>query len=255
MKENIIKEVSDILSSFDINEISKLIQDQINSDYTSEPSTDIITDHFRPLYASYAREMSNDYPNEVQEEVESYFMSICELFLNAMCEKFHLSINQEWKDDNYKNIPGITMALYSFFVLDFSTNVYDVILNYILRNTKNIYKTFEGMKNKKDASTIVNRKSLSPEFCVIASNIYDIAAWILQQLSDEDFVSYMNQDYLPLKLIRGLISEGYLGGDFVEVICDIFTYCVTFRSNICFTIISKIRTGEIADPYEKVETE
>lgn len=256
MRDNVLIEISDILSSFDINEISRLIKDQINSDYENDPSTDILTDQFSPLYISYSKIMNNNnYSSEVKSEVEKYFNEICEIFLSCICEKFHLNINQDWKEDNFKNIPGITMALYNFFVLDFEKNLYEVILNYILKNMKFIYKTFEGMKNKKDSSTLVNKKSLSPEFSLIVSNIYDIATWILHQMTEEEFFEYIHEDYLPLKLVRGLFAKGYIVGEFVEVIADIFSASIMLRSSIGFDIISKITTGEINDPFDKSSDE
>jgi len=252
MRDNVLSEISDILGSFDINEISRLIKDQINSDYENDPSTEMLTNHFSPLYVNYSKIVnSDDYTKEVKDEVERHFIEICEIFLNAICDKFHLSINQEWKDDNYKNIPGITMAMYSFFVLDFATNVYEVVLNYILKNAKDIYRTFEGLKNKKDASTLANKKILSPEFSLIASNIYDISMWILQQITEEEFFDYLPKSYLPLKLMRKLFADGYIVGDFVDVVADIFSASIQLRSQVGFTIISKIRTGEIKDPFDK----
>jgi hypothetical protein len=245
MKQYVVYEVSEILDMFNIEEISKLLDKQINIDNESEFLSNT-TDYFKPLYYKYKCIMeAEDNSEEIKEFAKERFMTICQIFLVKICNKYGISIDDVWKDDHYEDIPGFTMGFYSFFILDLSSNIYDVCLNYIKCNLTYIYETFEDRKNKKDASTLVNKKSMSPELAIVVSNIYDVTTWILGQLSEEQFMEYMNQDYLPLGLIRGLFEEGKLVGEFMYELNNIYSSQYELKSTICFNIITNIRTGKI----------
>lgn len=245
MKQFVVYEVSDILNMFNIEEISKLLDDQIIINNESEILSHT-ADHFKPLYYKYKRIMeTDDNTEEIKQSAKERFMTICLLLLSKICEKYHMNIDEIWKDDHYEDIPGFTMALYSFFILDISSNVYDVCLNFIKNNITYIYETFEDRKNKKDASTLVNKKILTPELAVIVSNMYDITTWILGQLSEEQYLEYLNQDYLPLGLIRKLIEEGILTGEFMDELNTIYSTNISLKSDVCFKIISNFKTGNV----------
>ena len=221
LQEKILVEVSDILETFNIAEISLLIKDQINGD--SDDFINITMDHFKPLYFNFAKLTKYDLEEDIKDEAQNRFFGICEVFIEEICKKFQLEIDSEWIGTRYNDLPAITMSLYSFFVLDFTQNVYEVILNYIIKNKDLVYKTFEDLKSKKDASTLANKKSLGPEMAVIISNIYDINKWIMMNISEEDFLDYLDKDYIPLKVIRPMYLEGKLSGNFVDVISNTYS--------------------------------
>jgi len=251
MKDEVLLEVSDILDSFNIEEMSKLIKSQINSDYENDSSTEILTDHFKPIYVKY-KYILDKYPedSDVRVEAERNFMKVCNVFLQAICKKFDLTLDMEWMESNIPNLPGMAMAMYSFFIIDFSSNVYDVLVNYIGRNTKMLCKAFESLKNKKDASTLVNKKNLSPEMSLIVSNVYDVSNWILEQVDEDTFFKYLSVDYLPFKVVYGLYSKNVISGEFMSVVNDIFRSSTALKSDICFKIVSNTKIGAIRDPYK-----
>lgn len=248
MKQTVIYEVSEILDTFNLDEITKLLKSQIDSN--DDMGTQVV-DHFKPLYYKYQSILNTDEnPDEIKDSAKQKFMDICEIFLSLISEKYHINIDSTWIDDNYNNIPGLAMALYSFFVLDIESNIYDVCLNYIKKNQTFVYESFEDRKNKKDASTLVNKKLMSQDMAVILSNIYDITSWVLSQLSEEDFISYINADYLPLKLISNMVDEGLINGDFMTDINDIYNSNIGLKSSVCFQLITFFM-NEIPVPVEK----
>lgn len=240
-------EVSDILETFNIAEISLLIRDQINGD--EDNFINNRTDHFMPLYYKYAMLTKYDLEEDIVNEAEHRFFSICEVFIEEICKKFKLQLDPEWMALKNSELPAITIALYTFFILDFTQNVYEVILNYIMKNHELVYKTFEDLKNKKDASTLSNKKNLSPEMTIIISNIYDIMKWILLNIDEGDFLDYLENDYIPIQLIKPLFVEGVLTGEFVDTISDMMNDNVTLNSKIGFDFVINVKTGVIKDIF------
>ncbi len=255
MKDSVLIEVSEILNAFNISEITKLIEEQINDDYSEDNSTDIMVDHLKPLYYTYANMTKYKLDEDTKREAENRFYAICKVFIDAICKKFKLVIDEEWLNDNPSTLIALTFTLYSFFVLEFSANVNEVLLNYILQNTSEIYEVFEGMRNKKDSSTIANKKTMSPEMALIISNIYDISSWIFNKMTEAEFFNYLNDDYLPLQLIETLFDDGKISGEFMEAINEIFKANIRLKSKTCFTIIYKFRNEELKDPLFKSSNE
>lgn len=244
MEQSVIYEVSEILDTFNLEEISKLLQQQISSSENSELGLQTV-DHFKPLYYKYQGIMrASENTGEIKEAATERFMNICNIFLTMICRKYGIAIDPVWKDDHYGDLPGFTMALYNFFVLDVSSNIYDVCIEFIKKNKSMIYEAFEERKNKKDASTLVYKKIMSPEMAVITSNIYDVSTWILTQLSEEQFLNYLNPDYLPLKLIKTLLEEGILSGEFMVELNDIYSSDLILKSDVCFRLISYLKTNQ-----------
>lgn len=251
LNEATLVEISDILDSFNLDEISKLLDEQIDPNIDDDDIyTQTVIDHFQPLYYNYAKLLKCRIDDEIREEAETKFISICKIFLEKIFKKFHLTMDNDWIDDNYRNIPATTMAFYSFFVLDFSTNVNECVTRYIFDNINDIVKIFDGMKTKKDASTMSNKKSLSPETGLVISNIYDIITWCLDQMTEEQYLSQLKkQKYLPVDLISALMAEEKLSCHFMEVIREIYRVNVALRGSVGFQIIYKVKTGEIKDPF------
>ena len=81
MKQTVIYEVSEILDTFNLEEITKLLQNQIDSnDNVGTP-----VDHFKPLYYKYQSIMNTeDNTDEVKEQAKTKFMDICNIFLSLI---------------------------------------------------------------------------------------------------------------------------------------------------------------------------
>lgn len=245
MKPTVIEEVSEILGIFNLDEIAQMMRKQINEEYNEGVITDQV-DHFKPLYYKYRSITSTDENGEeVRNAAEERFMTICNIFLKLICEKFHLELDETWKDDHYQDIPGLTMSLYTFFILESCPNIYDVCRAYIIDHVDEIYQMFEERKSKKDATTLVNKKIMSPEAAIIVSNIYDVTTWILNQLSEEQFLEYLPESYLPLNLIKKLLDEGVMSANFMIEINDVYSMNVHLKGDVCFRLITEIQSGRI----------
>lgn len=149
---NVIVEVSEILGSFDLEEINEMITSQISSDDNNDNFGNIIIDHFRPLWYKY-KEVMKSGDEDIRQEAESRFNQICNTFISAIAEKYNISIDSEWVNTNDKNLCAITIALYSFFILDIKMNLCYTLYNYIITNIDDLNSTFEAARNKKDAAT------------------------------------------------------------------------------------------------------
>lgn len=250
MNEGVFIEVSDILDSFDLAEIQKLISEQINTNYTSDEYTPTI-DFFKPLYYNYAKLSKYDIDEDTRKQAESKFYMICFSLLRAILSKFDIEIDHDWLSDHYSDIPGITIAFYSFFVLDFNTNLYELLVNYINTNSVEISKIFESLKIKKDASSMSNRKNLSNQMALIISNIYDISDWIFQALTEQDYFEYLNNSYVPVRFLSEMYKDDRISANFAAVIYNIFHSNITLKSEICFKYISQVKNGEIKDLFTK----
>lgn len=239
MKPTTIEDVSEILSTFDLEEINTLIQTLLSF------KEERYNDYFRPLYVDYKRIMESDTDKELKDKAEERFFSICRSFINEICKKFNLSIDDTLVDDNEEQLPALVTALYCFFVKDLAANIQEVCIGYINKNEKSIYEVFEERKNKKDAHTLVSKRNYPIELAVILANIYDASAWILQQLSEEEFIKYLHPDYSVLRIIDSLLQDGILAGEFMEVISEIYEECVNLKAEVCLNIISNFEKENI----------
>ena len=241
MKQTIIEDVSEILNIFNLDEITQLLHKQIN---TNSSFGENRSDHFKPIFVEYNSIMEEESnTGEVKDEAQNRFNAICNIFIDLICNKFHLELDPEWKDDHMNELPGVVIALYDFFVVDIVNNLNEVLVTYIRNNMETIYEKFEDRKNKKDAATLTNKKQFSPELAIVASNIYDITTWILQQMSEEQYIECMNPEYGPLKIFSNMLENGIANGEFMQEINDMYASDLSLKSDVCFQILSLIKTG------------
>lgn len=250
MSETSLLEISEIIDTFDMVEVIRLLNTQLND--LSYSTGDKSLDHFRPLYVAYTNLKEYDMTEDDRKEAESRFYKICEAFLKIICNKFNITLDEAFISENYNNLPAITLSMYVFFVVDIKKNISTVLNSYIHRNSKELNKIFDSYRNKKDASSLVNKKYISSEYALIISNIYEISEWILDNLDNEEFLDYSDQDYLPLKFIKDLYNDGTMSGAFAEKISEIFKTELTMKSQICFDIILN---GRSLTPADVVMTE
>ena len=88
MNETSMNVVSDILDSFQMNELHELFSEQI--DNPSENYINPVINHFQPLYRNYM--MLNDMNDDIEEikAARSKFLDICILIINMIEEKLSL---------------------------------------------------------------------------------------------------------------------------------------------------------------------
>lgn len=248
MKPSNTFEVADLLETFDKSEILKLIEDQLNTDqYTLEK----ITDHIQLLYVKWRSIMENpEIVEEIKVTADKKFKEICEDTIKLILNKFGMTIDDDWFDLHQNDVPALTMVLYHYFVLDFTSNIYDLIMNYIMTNYKLIYEVFESMEDKKDASTINQKKKLSSKMALIIANIYDISEWIIGQIDEKSYFNYADADYALTDIFRDYIDCGIITGSFMNQITKLYLTNISLKSEVCFTIISNAKIGVLVDPFK-----
>lgn len=242
MKPMTVEDVSEILDTFSLSEISDLLKKQV--ELKDNDAGLITTDYFHPIYLKYRSIMeSEETSGDIKDEATERFNDVCDIFINLICEKFNLAIDQDWKEEHKTQLPGLVTSLYHFFIRDLSTNLQEVCINYINQNRKTIFEVFEERKNKKDASTLVNKRNFPVDLAVILANIYDTSTWAIRQLSEEEYIRYMNNDYAPLKVIQSLMEESIISGEFMDVIEEVYEDCVGLKGQVCFNILSSFKVN------------
>ena len=238
MEKTIIEDVSEILETFNLEEIKDLLKKQV--DLTENIGTNM-TDYFMPLYFSYKSIIeAEENSQEMKYEATTRFNEVCNLFIDAICEKFHLEINDEWRMLHEMDLPGLVTAMYCFFIKDIVSNIQEVCINYIQKNRKEIFTVFEDRKKKKDASTLVEKRKHPIDMAVIIANIYDVSSWILSQLSEEQYIEYMNDQYVPLRVLYPMFQNGDISGDFLETINEAYSQNLELKAETCYQILSVI---------------
>lgn len=247
--DNANLELSEILDTFDTNEISLIVDSQI-LDPKFDMLGDASVDQFSPLKNRYEGIIEVNENPEILEEVQARFLSICDIFLDALERKFSVKISDEWKENHRNDIPDVTEALYNTFVLNFITNMEDVLFKYILKNKMEIFRVFEDDRNKKDASTIAKKKNFNIEDAVILADIYDICAWILDNLTVDSWFEYSDLDEVDMALIHSMYESTDLmdseEGDppvsvtFVDRLTEIFKKDTSVKGVLCFNLINRL---------------
>lgn len=242
MEPKTIEDVSEILDTFDIEDIASLLMKQLD---LSENLSVTMTDYFEPLHRHYVK-ITNDesIPDDVKSEAKEKFFNICRIFITIICKKFDLTVDTDWMIDREGDLPGFVTALYRFFVKDIIANIQEVCINYINKNRKEIFELFEERKNKKDSMTLVNKKNFSLDMAVILANIYDVTTFILSALSEEQYIQYMNQEYIPLRVIYPMLQDGIIAGEFIDVISALYTENINLRSAVCYQILTSFKVLE-----------
>ena len=240
----------------------KLFDESSSSVYTQFGSG--IQRHLTKQYFAYSdavrKEEANTFAQaailsddpEVIAKVNERFEEVCDIFLDALKKKYCITINEDWRASHPNSLASLTLALYSFFVLDHQDNVEEFLYNYIIQHYKELYENFESLKSKKDASTLSNRKSYSVELTVIFSNIFDVCMYILDHATPFTFFDNISKDYVPASIISNMYESGDLGGiydddlpvdgrDFSDCIAEMFRENTSYKSTICFEVMNRLR--------------
>lgn len=248
MREVSLSTVSDILDSFDVEEISKLLEEQIME---RENYAGTMVDQYQPLYYNYTKLIkSEDAEDEELLEGKNKFFQICYVILGLLRRKFNIELDSEWVADNLSELPAITLALYSFFIMDLYSNTFEVIKNYISKNYKELAMQFKDIARSQMSDAGMD---ITPEAKIIMANIYDISTFILSNLSSDNVTKYLDKGYIPMIVIDQLIKKGVINGDFVLAIANIFNSNISFKSQIGFDLIYMIRTGTMSLSPTKIK--
>ena len=247
--DNMFGKLEDLRELFEVDSNTALFYEQImneDEDYTSPK-----IDHFTELYQSFSEIFEDDtIPQDDLATVTDQFTQICCHIINYINEKFDTDIEVESIMDASHNLPGITKAMYQFFIVEFYTNILSIMKNYISENLSSLYDNFSELNQKKDVMTGYFKKELSEEMSIIASNIYDVTDFIFTKLDGSTALTYCDKDNLAAAVIKKLLDEGNVSDDFLTAIADIYKNNVNLRSRIGFEIVFAIKNGEIKDLYK-----
>lgn len=245
--------LEDLHELLDVESNSTVFYEQITND--EEDYTSPKVDHFTELYNNYTEILGDEsLPQDDVAEVTDQFTQICAHIINYINDEFNTDVEVDSLMDESHNLPGITKAFYSFFVVDFYNNVMSILKHYIIMNSQTLFTEFAELSEKKDVMTNYYKKTLSKEMSVIASNIYDITDFIFTKIDASTALSYCGTGNLAAMVIKKLVDEGLVSGDFLTQIADIYKNNVNLRSRICFEIVFAIKNGEIEDKYKTTET-
>ena len=241
--------LEDLRELLEVDSNTALFYEQImneDEDYTSPK-----IDHFTELYQSFSEIFEDDtIPQDDLATVTDQFTQICCHIINYINEKFDTDIEVESLMDSSHNLPGITKAMYQFFIVEFYANILSIMKNYISENLSSLYDNFSELNQKKDVMTGYFKKELSEEMSIIASNIYDVTDFIFTKLDGSTALTYCDKDNLAAAVIKKLLDEGNVSDDFLTAIADIYKNNVNLRSRIGFEIVFAIKNGEIKDLYK-----
>ena len=247
--DNMFGKLEDLRELLEVDSNTALFYEQImneDEDYTSPK-----IDHFTELYQSFSEIFEDDtIPQDDLATVTDQFTQICCHIINYINEKFDTDIEVESIMDASHNLPGITKAMYQFFIVEFYTNILSIMKNYISENISSLYDNFSELNQKKDVMTGYFKKELSEEMSIIASNIYDVTDFIFTKLDGSTALTYCDKDNLAAAVIKKLLDEGNVSDDFLTAIADIYKNNVNLRSRIGFEIVFAIKNGEIKDLYK-----
>ena len=247
--DNMFGKLEDLRELLEVDSNTALFYEQImneDEDYTSPK-----IDHFTELYQSFSEIFEDDtIPQDDLATVTDQFTQICCHIINYINEKFDTDIEVESLMDSSHNLPGITKAMYQFFIVEFYANILSIMKNYISENISSLYDNFSELNQKKDVMTGYFKKELSEEMSIIASNIYDVTDFIFTKLDGSTALTYCDKDNLAAAVIKKLLDEGNVSDDFLTAIADIYKNNVNLRSRIGFEIVFAIKNGEIKDLYK-----
>ena len=246
--------IEDILDYFDVQKTYKLICEQLANDEIAPGG--ILVDHLKPMWVRYkAIKVDPEYRLDSSDVnmIRDKFTKICYMFIEVISSKFGIDIDTFWfGDQNDEDVHSIALLMYSFFVIDFESNLKEVLYKYITIDADELAKRFgEAMKTRKDAPYLAYKKYMANEYAIIAANIYDICYWILSQMTEEEYMNLIDSDYLPQVHIKNLFEDGRMDGRYMEKIYEQFRLNGALRSRICFDLISLFKNNHKKESEEE----
>ena len=232
-------EVANILDSFDEDNLREIFKAQI---LDNDGYTDMQINHLTPLYSSYQRVMKLENIDEDDlVKVKNRFNSLCMSIINYICSKYNIEVDINWIESNYGKLPALTMCMYQFFVLDIFHVILKSLNNYISKNIDDLFNAFVDAIQNKDVSTTTNMKIMDPKYAAIVSSMYDVTDYSFTMMDSETIFEYIDNKYVPGAVLKNLMSNGTITGDFANSFANIYKDNLALRSKITFELIYKIK--------------
>lgn len=241
MTDNEYLDLSDVVETFDLEETRRLLNGQLAS--LHDEVGEGLIDNFKLLYQRYTS-ISNStamQDPDVIEEVSQAFLDICETFIQLIGQEFGFDVDEIYLENHEKDLPAIALQFYLFFVLDLKSNLYNVLLTYISKNVDMLATEFESLRQRKDSISEINRKMDDQNRALVASNIYEVVNWVMDNLDEDAFFENMEPDYIALKPVKTMFDDGIMTGAFVPQLRDIMKENLAMKARICFDIICQLK--------------
>ena len=246
--------IEDILDYFNIDRTYKLINEQLNGDEVSPSGA--VPDHLKPLWVRYKNispDLNEGIDSSVIYAVNDRFDTICMMFIDIICKKYGLTIDTGWLENEPRDtIHSLALILYTFFVLDLESNIKEVVYKYIIEHSEELAQHFGDLsKNRKDSPYLTMKKYMQANYAAIAASINDVCLWILDQMDEEEFFSYLDEDYIPHPIVKRLFEEGHMDGKFMGHVYNSFVNNNTIRCRIVFDLITLLKTNHKRETKEE----
>lgn len=249
-----IAEASEILDTFDEEEIRSLVESQIFNEKV-ELIDGAIVDQFGPIYDKYKGLLEENENPDILLDSQERFLNICRIFLKVIERRYAVQVDDVWFDNNRNDVPSLTQALYAFFVIHHASNVEEALYNYIIGHIDELYTVFEDQKAKKDASTISNKKIFTADYAIILSNIYDVCSYVFDSCfkTYDDFFNCINPDDIYKCVLQDFFKKNILYGVseevdeimheviFLDRLKEMMDDNVTYKGIICFKVAERIK--------------
>lgn len=237
-------DLSDLVETFDLEENRRLLKDQLDAIKSDSEHMD---DNFKLLYTRYAaiKDENSTTTPETKEEVERMFRDVCEMYITMIGGAFEAEIDSEYFLDHEGNLASLALQYYLFFILDLRSNVFNVLLSYISSHKADIAAQFEELRQRHDSITEANRSLEDPDIALIASNIYEVIDWVLEQIDAETYFDNLEEGYVVTEPMRKLYDRGVIDGGFIIAIRDILHDNVSMKARVGFDIICRLKGYEL----------
>lgn len=186
-------------------------------------------------------DIDSDDAKIIRGEKLSFYTGIIEL----ISDKYHLECDTETiAAKNLEEVSDICEAMYTFFVLKLKKNIKNMMLNYIMSNKKEICKSLDFLRKKKDVTTMSLRKKIEdPDISTIASNIQEVLNYIKSlDINMDEMIKYIDLDLYNNSAVNDLMLSSIIRSNF-----QVFYFSNLWGFQDCNydDIISKIVNGLI----------
>lgn len=257
MNPDTITEISNILQDLDSFSLNDIIKSQI---IDSDEYVEAKINHLKPLYLAYTQALKyKDVDEDDFEEIDTQFINICLNIISCISQKFDFTMDDEWLAYNHSKIPSIAFVLYHFFILDLYYIILESLNTYIVDHLKELVSDFEDYVNSKDVCSVTNMKNLDRDHAIVTTGIFDVLDYTFSLFDNEILLDNINKEYIPGLIIKDLMDDNVLIGDFNHSIANVFKDNLPLRSHIAFDIVYRIKNKgylekETFAEFEKIES-
>lgn len=183
------------------------IRKQINSGIDIMYNVDYLKEYMHQY--KYLKNAFGD-ESDVLSQLNGSLTETLDIVIDEISGNFDFEVNLESLDIKPKKA---AKALYSFFVIKYSRNIVQFIINYIIKNKKNIIEVLKAdksrmSKTRKNVTTIATKSLFGPNDNLIMSNLYFIITNVIPSMDlNEDFLDYFDENSMTLRVIRSMFED------------------------------------------------